>query len=236
MKFSSLPVRTPRVTPMLQSRGPMDGKRRNFALMACICLALATLAVYSRSARNPFLHVDDQNYVTENPHVQAGLTAQTFAWAFTATEAQNWHPLTWLSHALDCQLYDLNPSGHHSTNILLHALNGVLLFLLLRGVTGSIGRSLGVAALFALHPLNVESVAWIAERKNLLSTLFFLLTLAAYGWYARQPSLRRYAGLAGLFALGLAAKPMVITLPLVLLLLDYWPLARIKGWATRSRS
>jgi len=176
------------------------------------------------------MHADDQNYVTENSHVQAGLTWQTLTWSVTATAAQNWHPLTWLSHALDCQLYGLNPVGHHSTNILLHALNVVLLFLLLVRATGAKVRSLLVAALFALHPLNVESVAWIAERKNVLSTLFFLLTLAAYGWYALKPNVKRYVAVAALFALGLAAKPMVITLPFVLLLIDYWPLQRIRGW------
>lgn len=221
---------------MLQSRGPMDRKHRNFVLVACICLAIATLLAYSRAARNPFMHVDDQNYVTENPHVQAGLAWQTFTWALTATDAENWHPLTWLSHALDCQLYGLNPPGHHATNILLHALDAVLLFLLLYRATGARGRSLLVAALFALHPLNVESVAWIAERKNVLSTLFFLLTLAAYGWYARKPELKRYLVVVALFALGLAAKPMVITLPFVLLLLDYWPLERIRGWDAQSLS
>ena len=236
MKFSSSPVKTPRVPPMLQSRGPMDAKHRNFVLIACICLALAALTVYSRAARNPFLHVDDQNYVTENPHVQAGVAWQTFTWALTATIAENWHPLTWLSHALDCQLYGLNPVGHHATNILLHALNAVLLFLLLLRATGARGRSLLVAALFALHPLNVESVAWIAERKNVLSTLFFLLTLAAYGWYARKPEVKRYLAVVALFALGLAAKPMVITLPFVLMLLDYWPLERIRGKNPRSSS
>jgi hypothetical protein len=212
----------------------MDAKRRNFVLAACVCLALATLAVYSRAARNPFMHVDDQNYVTENLHVQAGITWRTFTWALTATTAENWHPLTWLSHALDYELYGLNPAGHHATNILLHALNVVLLFLLLFRTTEARGRSLLVAALFALHPLNVESVAWIAERKNVLSTLFFLLTLAAYVWYARKPELKRYLALVALFALGLAAKPMVITLPFVLLLLDYWPLERIRGWDAKS--
>jgi tetratricopeptide (TPR) repeat protein len=208
----------------------MDRKRLYFVLVACLCLALATSTVFSRAARNPFMHVDDQNYVTENPHVQAGLTWPTFTWSLTAMAAQNWHPLTWLSHALDCQLYGLNPVGHHSTNILLHALNAVLLFLLLLRATGARGRSLLVAALFALHPLNVESVAWIAERKNVLSTVFFLLTLAAYGWYARKPDAKRYLAIVALFALGLAAKPMVITLPFVLLLLDFWPLQRIRGW------
>ena len=208
----------------------MDRKHSYFAVVACLCLAVGTAAIYSRAARNPFLHVDDQNYVTENPHVQAGLTWNTFTWALTATAAQNWHPFTWLSHALDCQLFAANPVGHHATNILLHGLNVALLFLLLLYVTGAKGRSLLVAALFGLHPLNVESVAWIAERKNLLSTLFFLLTLGAYGWYSRKPDVKRYLAMASLFILGLAAKPMVITLPFVLLLVDFWPLQRVKGW------
>jgi tetratricopeptide (TPR) repeat protein len=197
-------------------------------------LGVATFAIYSPVIAHPFINYDDRDYVTENQHVQAGLSAQTIAWAFTSTDQANWHPLTWLSHAMDCEIYGLNPHGHHLTSVLIHTTNVLLLFLLLQWATGATGASAMVAALFALHPFNVESVAWIAERKNLLSTFFFLLALAAYGWYARQPSLRRYAGLAGLFALGLAAKPMVITLPLVLLLLDYWPLARIKGWATQS--
>ena len=205
----------------------MDRKTSYFALVACLILALGTFGVYAPALHNPFLHVDDQNYVTENPYVRAGLTGKTFTWALTATAAQNWHPLTWLSHALDCQIYGLNPVGHHFTNILLHALNAVLLFLLLWRVTDSKGRSLLVAALFAIHPLNVESVAWIAERKNVLSTFLFLLTLGAYGWYAHKPDLKRYLVVAGLFLLGLAAKPMVITLPFVLLLLDFWPLNRM---------
>jgi tetratricopeptide (TPR) repeat protein len=208
----------------------MDRKHSYFALVACLCLAVGSAAIYSRAAHSPFLHVDDQNYVTENPHVQAGVTWSTFTWALTATAAQNWHPLTWLSHALDCQLFGPNPVGHHATNILLHALNVVLLFLLLLYATGAKGQSLLVAGLFGLHPLNVESVAWIAERKNLLSTLFFLLTLGAYGWYSRKPDVKRYLAVASLFALGLAAKPMVITLPFVLLLIDFWPLQRIQGW------
>src|SRR5579872_18575 len=200
----------------------------------CLLLGVATLAIYSPVIAHPFINYDDRDYVTENQHVQAGLSAQTIAWAFTSTDQANWHPLTWLSHEMDCEIYGLNPHGHHLTSVLIHTANVLLLFLLLQWATGATGASAMVAALFAFHPFNVESVAWIAERKNLLSTFFFLLALAAYGWYARQPSLRRYADVAGLFALGLAAKPMVITLPLVLLLLDYWPLARIKGWATQS--
>ena len=214
----------------------MDGKYRYFVVLACLCLVLATLALYSRAVHNPFMRVDDQIYVTENLHVQAGVAWQTLTWALTATEAENWHPLTWLSHALDYQLYGLNPAGHHATNILLHGCNAALLFLVLIRATGARGRSLLVAALFALHPVNVESVAWIAERKNVLSMLFFLLALAAYGWYARKPELKRYLAVVALFALGLAAKPMVITLPFVLLVLDYWPLERIRGWDAESLS
>lgn len=197
-------------------------------------LAVATLAIYSPVVTHPFINYDDRDYVTENPHVQAGLSAQTIAWAFTSTDQANWHPLTWLSHEMDCEIYGLNPHDHHLSSVLIHTANVLLLFLLLQWTTGATGASAMVAALFALHPFNVESVAWVAERKNLLSTFFFLLALAAYGRYARQPSLWRYAVLAGLFALGLAAKPMVITLPFVLLLLDYWPLGRILGWSTPS--
>jgi protein O-mannosyl-transferase len=152
----------------------------------------------------------------------------------TSTQYSNWHPLTWISHALDCEVYGLNPYGHHLTNVLLHALSVVLLFFLLARATGAVGRSLLVAALFAIHPMNVESVAWVAERKNVLSTFFFLLTLGAYGWYAVKPSIKRYLVVAFLFVLALAAKPMVVTLPFVLLLLDAWPLRRIQGWAQMS--
>ena len=208
----------------------MGRKRTNLVVGACLFLAIGTFTIYGSTLHHPFVNYDDQDYVTQNIHVQAGLTAETLAWAFTATEADNWHPLTWLSHALDCQLYGLKPSGHHLTSVLLHLLNVIILFLMFARSTGSTGRSFLVAALFALHPLNVESVAWVAERKNVLSTLFFLLTLGAYGWYAVKPSVKRYLGVAALFALGLASKPMVITLPFVLLLLDFWPLQRIQGW------
>jgi hypothetical protein len=202
--------------------------RWTFAI--CILLTVVSFSVYSPVFRHPFTNYDDQDYVTGNQHVRAGLSWNTVGWALTATEQSNWHPLTWLSHALDYQLYGLSAGGHHVTSVLWHALNAVLLFLLLARVTGSTARSAMVAALFAVHPLNVESVAWIAERKNVLSMFFFLLALGAYGWYARQPDWKRYAGVGVLFVLGLASKPMVITLPLVLLLLDYWPLGRVQGW------
>ena len=208
----------------------MDRRRKHFVVASCLFLAIGTSALYSSVANHPFVDFDDQYYVTQNEHVQSGLNWQVFIWSFNAGYAQNWHPLTWLSHALDCQLYGLNPAGHHLTNVLLHMLNVVILFLLLLWATGAMGRSVLVAALFALHPLNVESVAWVAERKNVLSTFFFLLALGAYGWYAGRPNLKRYLALAVLFVLGLASKPMVITLPFVLLLLDFWPLKRIYGW------
>ena len=187
---------------------------------------MATLALYNPVSRYPFLTFDDQRYVTENWHVQAGLRWETIDWAFTTYDAANWHPLTWLSHALDWQLFGKNPAGHHYTNVLLHAANVVLLFLLLQAATGCAWRSWMVAALFAVHPINVESVVWIAERKNVLSMLFFLLALWAYGGYARRPGIARYSAVVVLFALGLMAKPQVITFPFVLLLWDYWPLRR----------
>ena len=201
-----------------------------------VLLILLTAGVYWQVGSHPFVNYDDEPYVTGNSHVKAGLTWDTFTWAFAAYEAGNWHPVTWLSHAVDCELYGLNAGGHHVTNLVIHIFNVVLVFLLLYWVTGEKWKSWMVGALFALHPLNVESVAWIAERKNVLSTLFFLLALGAYGWHARKPGVRRYLCVTLLFALGLASKPMVITLPFVLLLLDYWPLGRVLGWSEVSAS
>jgi len=195
---------------------------------------LATLALYGQVATHDFIRLDDESYVTDNVHVKAGLNWQTMRWSLTSKEQANWHPLTWMSHALDCQLFGLRAGGHHLISLLFHLLNGMLLFLLLRRTTGSAGRSFLVAALFAWHPFNVESVAWVAERKNVLSTFFFLLTLGAYGWYATRPNWKRYLAVAALFVLALAAKPMVVTLPFVLLLLDFWPLQRVRGWVPPS--
>ncbi len=208
----------------------MNPKRKHLIVFSCLLLAIGTSAIYSSVTHHPFVDFDDQYYVVNNAVIHGGLSWKVFVWSFNAGYAQNWHPLTWLSHALDCQLYGLHSSGHHLTNLVLHVMNVVILFLLLLRVTGSMGRSFLVAALFALHPLNVETVAWVAERKSDLSTLFFLLALGAYGWYARIPNLKRYLVVALLFVLGLASKPMVITLPFVLLLLDFWPLHRIKEW------
>ena len=195
----------------------------------CLLIVVATLFLYNPVNRHPFVNYDDDRYVIENPHIHNGLGLDTVAWALTSTEQENWHPLTWLSHALDYSLFHLNPTGHHFTNLLIHSANAVLLFLLLVSATGRVGPSLFVALLFALHPINVESVAWVAERKNVLSTFFFLAAIAAYGWYARKPHWQRYLALMGLFALGLMSKPMVVTFPFVLLLLDYWPLGRVEG-------
>jgi len=200
------------------------GKR---ALLLSLLVALFTLATYKQATHSSFINFDDDRYVTQNSHVQSGLTSETVKWALTATSEANWHPLTWMSHALDFQFYGLNPAGHHLTSILLHALNAVLLFLLLWQGTGRMGLGFFVALIFALHPVNVESVAWVAERKNVLSTMFFLLTLGAYGWYARKPDWKRYAAVVSLFVCGLASKPMLVTLPFLLLLLDYWPLGRM---------
>ena len=208
---------------------------KKWAWILSLLLIFATVGLYSPVRDHPFANYDDDQYVTANPHVQAGVTWDTVKWSFTTYEFANWHPLTWLSHALDCQLFGMDPGPHHESNLLLHVLNVLLLFWVLAQATGYLGRSAMVAALFALHPMNVESVAWIAERKNLLSMIFFLLALAAYRWYARDPKLGRYLSVAGLYALGLMAKPQVITLPCVLLLWDYWPLRRMfPEWKSQS--
>ena len=200
-----------------------------------LLLVVATLAVYYPVRHLPFINYDDTLYVTENVHVQSGLEWDTIQWAFTTHDASNWHPLTWLSHALDFQLFGLDASGPHIVNLLLHTLNVVLLFWVLWRATGFANRSAMVAALFALHPINVQSVAWVAERKTLLSMLFFLLALGAYRWYTSSPRISRYVVVGLLFALGLMAKPQVITLPFVLLLWDYWPLQRIYAATASSQ-
>ncbi len=192
----------------------------------CLVLAAITFAVFGQTLHHEFVNFDDRDYVYENPVVARGLTLKGIAWAFSC-HAYNWHPLTWLSHELDCQLYGLNPGGHHLTNVLLHTATVIVLFLVLRQMTGALWRSAFVAAVFAIHPLRVESVAWIAERKDVLSGLFFMLTIGAYVRHARRPwPPFRYGLVLLLFALGLMCKPMLVTLPLVLLLLDYWPLQR----------
>jgi len=203
---------------------------RRYALEVSICLFLiaAILAVFWQVRFHEFLEYDDNVYVTENPHVNTGLTLKGIIWAFTTHHASNWHPLTWLSHMLDCQLYGLNPAGHHLTNLVFHIASTLLLFLVLKGMTGALWRSGFVAALFALHPLHVESVAWLAERKDVLSTFFWILTMWTYVRYTKQPKLNRYLLVLLSFSLGLMSKPMLVTLPFVLLLVDYWPLCRFQ--------
>jgi tetratricopeptide (TPR) repeat protein len=191
-------------------------------------LALCTLAVYWQVRDHEFLDYDDSRYITKNIMVQRGLDAEGLTWAFTSGYATNWHPLTWVSHMLDCELFGLDPTGHHMVNVAFHVANTILLFLILKRMTGAIWRSAFVAAVFALHPLYVESVAWASERKDLLSTLFWMLTMGAYALYTQQPTLRRYLLVFLFLALGLMAKPMLVTLPFVLLLLDYWPLQRLQ--------
>ncbi len=189
-------------------------------------LTLATLLLYGGVRHHAFLAFDDSVYVTRNAHISSGLNRNNVIWAFAGFHESNWHPLTWLSHMADCQLFGLNPGPPHLMNVAIHAANVLLLFWLLQSATGAAWRSFFVAALFAVHPLNVETVAWVAQRKSLLCTLFSLLAIAAYGRYVRQPSGKRYFIVAAAFALALLSKPMAVSLPLVLLLLDYWPLQR----------
>jgi len=196
-------------------------------LLAALLIA-ATIAIFLPVTTFDFIYYDDDTYVFENPAVQQGITGESITWAFTTNHASNWHPLTWLSHMLDCTLFGLNPAGHHLTNLLLHAANAMLLFLLLLGMTGARWQSLFVAVLFAFHPLHVESVVWISERKDVLSTFFWMLTLLAYAGYVKRPNAPRYILVLLAFALGLLAKQMLVTLPFVLLLLDVWPLQRFQ--------
>lgn len=190
-------------------------------------LLVLTFAAYWPIFSNGFVNYDDNGYVTQNHWVQTGLNSASFLWAWRATIMANWHPLAWISHMLDVQLFRMNAAGHHASSLVLHAVNVVLLFFLLYKATAFVWRSALVAAIFAVHPLNVECVAWVSERKSLLYTLFLFLALFAYGSYTRKPGVARYLLLALLFALGLASKPMIITLPFALLLVDYWPLHRL---------
>jgi protein O-mannosyl-transferase len=206
------------------------------AIWIGVALLAITAGVFASVRGFDFVSWDDPWYVSNNPHVAGGLTWASVAWAFTSGGEFYWHPLTWLSHMLDVSLYGMNAGGHHVTSALLHLANTLLLFALLRQMTGATWRSGLVAALFAVHPLHVESVAWVAERKDVLSTFFWMLTLAAYVWYVRRPGWRRYLAVAGAFSLGLMAKPMIVTLPVVLLLLDVWPLGRWPAGPPRTGS
>lgn len=213
--------------PKLPPTNTMHHSKETHTVTLCLLLAAATLAFYNPIVHNQFIDFDNSPYILKNGYVQNGVTWETVKWSFTTFHAGYWHPVTWLSHAMDCQFFGLNPVGHHYTNLLLHTLNAVLLFLLLRRATKLTWASLIVGALFALHPVNVESVAWAAERKNVLSMLFFLLAMHAYDRYARSTRTSLDWSVTILFTLGLMAKPQIVTLPFVLLLWDYWPLERI---------
>lgn len=198
----------------------------NQKLLICLSLTGILLLVYGQVINFNFTNIDDQVYVTENAHIQNGISVNGIVWAFTSSHAANWHPLTSLSLMIDYNVYGLNAGGYHFTNLFFHIVNTLLLFFLFNKMTGTVYRSFVVAALFALHPIHVESVAWVSARKDVLSTFFWLLTIWAYTSYSKQPEIKRYALAFIFFALGLMSKPMVVTLPFVLLLLDYWPLNR----------
>jgi len=204
-------------------------------LLTGMFLAALVLALYWPVAGYDFIALDDNLYVVENANLQKGISLTSLAWAMSTFHTTNWHPLTWLSYLADYELFGLNPAGYHINNLILHLLNTLLLFFLMQRMTGEIWKGAVIAALFAVHPLNIESVVWIAERKNLLSTLFWILTLLAYVRYAEKPGWKRYSVILVCFILGLTAKPMLVTLPFVLLLIDYWPLQRF-SWSDRDRS
>ena len=210
-----------------QAEPPASQPRDRTVWLLSLLLVALTLISYAPTYVAGYVEFDDQLYVRDNPRVASGLTAENVLWAFREVHyMSNWHPLTWLSHMLDVELFGVEPAGHHVMNVLIHALNAVLLFLMLRSFTGQSVASFFVAALFAVHPLNVESVAWIAQRKNTLSTLFGILAIWAYGRYASTSQWRAYVTSLVMYGLSLMAKPMLVTLPLALLLLDYWPLRR----------
>ncbi len=212
-----------------------ESAKKSFVVFTYFVLILGTLLVFGQVRNFGFINYDDSDYVYENPHVFNGLTADGIVWAFTTNHSANWHPLTWLSLMLDCQLFGANPGRMHLVNLLLHLANTLLLFAVLRKMTGTLWPSAFVAAAFAIHPMHVESVAWITERKDVLSTFFLLLTLAAYAGYVKRPSAFRYVAALAAFAMGLMAKPMLVTLPFLLLLLDYWPMNRLMPQTTHKR-
>ena len=202
---------------------------RRRTLLVCVILAALTAVAYEGVRNNDFVNYDDDSYVTDNPQVQKGLCPESIKWAFTTFESGNWHPLTWLSHIIDCSIFGLKPAGHHLVNVGFHIINVLLLFLILKRMAGALWPSAFAAAVFGLHPLMVESVAWVAERKNVLSTFFALLTIAAYFRWTQKQGFWRYLAVAVLFAAGLLSKPMLVTLPFALILLDYWPLNRLNS-------
>ncbi|MBN1766707.1 MAG: tetratricopeptide repeat protein [Sedimentisphaerales bacterium] len=202
-------------------------------VIICLLLAIAILVAYEGVRHNDFVY-DDWSYVTLNHHIQSGITPATIRWAFTKFHSANWHPLTWLSHALDVEIFGLDPAGHHVTNVIIHLVNSLLLFWILQQMTGKLWASTLVAAAFALHPVHVESVAWVSERKDVLSAFFAFLTIGAYVRYAARPGIGRYLWVFLFLAFGLMSKPMLVTLPFILGLLDYWPLNRIRGWSDKE--
>ena len=197
-------------------------------LIICFALLITTIAVFWQVRNHEFISFDDNDYVTENRYVQDGITLKGIVWAFSEPHAHNWHPVTWLSHMLDCQLFGLKPGLASFGQSLLSCSQQLLLFLILYRMTNALWQSAFVAGLFALHPLHVESVAWVAERKDVLSTFFWMLTMGAYVYYVERPGYKRYLFVLLFFVLGLMAKPMLVTLPFVLLLLDFWPLKRLR--------
>ena len=205
-------------------------------LLITFILILLTLVVYWQVKDFNFAGYDDELYITENSHIQPGITFESLKWAFTTFDAGNWHPLTWLSHMFDIELYGLNPMGHHWTSLQIHIASTLLLFLILQQMTGALWKSAFVAVLFALHPLHVESVAWVAERKDVLSAFFGMLTISAYIMYVKKRNFLRYSLVFIFLSLGLMAKPMLVTLPFVLLLLDFWPLERLKYYSPKQSS
>ena len=207
-----------------ETKPAVDAGNRWLAWAVVVFLGVITWFVFGQTLGHDFINFDDGDYVFKNSQVRGGLTWSGLVWAFTHVHAGNWHPLTWISHMADAQFYGLNPAGHHLTNVIIHAVTAALLFLVLRQMTGTFWRSAFVAAVFAVHPLHVESVAWVAERKDVLSGLFFVLTLGAYARYVRRGGFGLYAIVLALFALGLMCKPMLVSVPFILLLLDYWPL------------
>src|SRR5438552_9135545 len=222
-----------------QRNRPLTSRRqasaRAQAGLVYLSLTAITWFVFGQTLRHDFVNFDDHVYVYENPQITQGLTVDGLIDAFTDTHARNWHPLTTISHMLDCQLYGLEAGRHHFTNVLLHTIAVLLLFLVLKQMTGAFWRSAFVAAMFAVHPLHVESVAWVSERKDVLSAVFFLLMLDVYVRYARAASIMRYLAVAVLFAAGLMSKPMLVSAPVVLLLLDYWPLRRFERPSSTKR-
>ncbi len=213
----------------------MKVSQKHIVFTASAALVIVTLVAYEPIRHNGFVSYDDASYITENPNVTGGISLQAVEWALTKPYAVNWHPLTWLSHMADCQLFGLNPTGHHLVSVAIHIANALLVFGIFRSLGGAIWLSTFIAGVFALHPIQVESVAWAAERKTVLSGLFWLLTMAAYIRYARVPRLSRYLLVLAIFGLCIMTKPVVVTLPFALLLLDYWPLERVK-WGHQAET